>query len=35
MIAPGQGLNPQYVWGGDIITLDGTDNVWIDHNKCE
>ncbi|KAI0144960.1 pectin lyase fold/virulence factor [Pestalotiopsis sp. NC0098] len=27
------GLNPQYVWGGDIITLDGTDNVWIDHNK--
>lgn len=26
-------LNPEYVWGGDIITLDGTDNVWIDHNK--
>ncbi|KAE8355637.1 pectin lyase fold/virulence factor [Aspergillus coremiiformis] len=26
-------LNPQYVWGGDAITLDTTDNVWIDHNK--
>ncbi|KAL3487377.1 pectin lyase fold/virulence factor [Aspergillus germanicus] len=26
-------LNPQYVWGGDAITLDGCDNVWIDHNK--
>ncbi|KAL2840770.1 pectin lyase fold/virulence factor [Aspergillus pseudoustus] len=26
-------LNPQYVWGGDAITLDGSDNVWIDHNK--
>ncbi|ROW16225.1 hypothetical protein VPNG_01979 [Cytospora leucostoma] len=24
-------LNPQYVWGGDAITLDGTDLVWIDH----
>ncbi|KAF4344892.1 pectin lyase precursor [Fusarium beomiforme] len=24
-------LNPQYVWGGDAITLDNTDNVWIDH----
>ncbi|ORY67120.1 putative pectin lyase A [Pseudomassariella vexata] len=24
-------LNPQYVWGGDAITLDGTDMVWIDH----
>lgn len=24
-------LNPQYVWGGDGITLDGTDLVWIDH----
>ncbi|KAJ6781459.1 hypothetical protein PWT90_05218 [Aphanocladium album] len=25
------GLNPQYVWGGDAITLDGTDMIWIDH----
>jgi pectin lyase len=25
------GLNPQYVWGGDAITLDGADMVWIDH----
>ncbi|KAI1436097.1 polysaccharide lyase family 1 protein [Xylaria sp. CBS 124048] len=24
-------LNPQYVWGGDAITLDDTDLVWIDH----
>ncbi|THY57800.1 pecyin lyase 2 [Aureobasidium pullulans] len=24
-------INPHYVWGGDAITLDGTDNVWIDH----
>ena len=24
-------LNPQYVWGGDAITLDGTDMIWIDH----
>jgi len=29
-------LNPQYVWGGDAITLDGTSNIWIDHIKvCE
>ncbi|KAL4947446.1 pectin lyase fold/virulence factor [Aspergillus filifer] len=26
-------LNPEYVWGGDIITLDDCDMVWIDHNK--
>ncbi|KAE8142978.1 putative pectin lyase E [Aspergillus pseudotamarii] len=26
-------LNPQYVWGGDAITLTGADQVWIDHNK--
>lgn len=26
-------LNPQYIWGGDAITLVGTDRVWIDHNK--
>jgi pectin lyase len=32
------GLNPQYVWGGDAITLDGSDKIWIDHvtvsNRC-
>ena len=26
-------LNPQYVWGGDAITLAGTDMIWIDHVK--
>ncbi|KAH6886203.1 pectin lyase fold/virulence factor [Thelonectria olida] len=26
-------LNPEYVWGGDAITLDGADKVWIDHCK--
>ncbi|KKA26877.1 hypothetical protein TD95_003278 [Thielaviopsis punctulata] len=26
-------LNPQYVWGGDIITMDETDLIWIDHCK--
>ncbi|KAL4972852.1 pectin lyase B [Aspergillus desertorum] len=24
-------LNPKYVWGGDAITLDNADMVWIDH----
>lgn len=24
-------LNPQYVWGGDAITLNDCDLVWIDH----
>ncbi|KAJ4337416.1 hypothetical protein N0V87_004739 [Didymella glomerata] len=24
-------INPQYVWGGDAITIDGADLVWIDH----
>lgn len=24
-------INPKYVWGGDAITLDGSDMVWIDH----
>lgn len=24
-------INPKYVWGGDGITLDDTDFVWIDH----
>ncbi|KAK7428396.1 hypothetical protein QQZ08_005015 [Neonectria magnoliae] len=26
-------LNPQFVWGGDAITLDDCDKIWIDHNK--
>lgn len=26
-------LNPQYIWGGDALTLAGTDLVWIDHVK--
>ncbi|KAB2572848.1 putative pectin lyase a precursor protein [Lasiodiplodia theobromae] len=26
-------LNPQYIWGGDAITLAGSDKVWIDHCK--
>lgn len=26
-------LNPQYVWGGDAISLSNTNNVWIDHVK--
>ncbi|CBX93806.1 similar to pectin lyase [Plenodomus lingam JN3] len=26
-------LNPQYIWGGDAITLAGTDLVWVDHCK--
>jgi len=28
-------LNPQYVWGGDAVTLDGTSNIWIDHLKVQ
>lgn len=24
-------LNPQYVWGGDAITLNDCDLIWIDH----
>ncbi|KAI5361827.1 Putative pectate lyase, pectin lyase/virulence factor [Septoria linicola] len=24
-------LNPEYVWGGDAITLNGCSNVWVDH----
>lgn len=24
-------LNPRYVWGGDAITLNDVDLVWIDH----
>lgn len=26
-------INPQYVWGGDGITIDGADLIWIDHCK--
>ncbi|KAG9200114.1 hypothetical protein G6514_007591 [Epicoccum nigrum] len=26
-------LNPQYIWGGDAITVAGSDQVWIDHCK--
>ncbi|KAH9881965.1 hypothetical protein J1614_001136 [Plenodomus biglobosus] len=26
-------LNPQYIFGGDAITLAGTDLVWVDHCK--
>ncbi|KAJ5670824.1 pectin lyase F [Penicillium maclennaniae] len=26
-------LNPQYISGGDAITLDGTNKIWIDHVK--
>ncbi|KAI9929867.1 hypothetical protein MW887_011674 [Aspergillus wentii] len=26
-------LNPQYIWGGDAITLGNTDKIWIDHCK--
>jgi pectin lyase len=26
-------LNPQIVWGGDAITIDDADGVWIDHNR--
>lgn len=28
-------LNPQYIWGGDALTLDGADMVWIDHCKTD
>ncbi|VDC05115.1 unnamed protein product [Peniophora sp. CBMAI 1063] len=28
-------LNHHYVWGGDAIQLDGTTNVWIDHNYIQ
>lgn len=26
-------LNPEYIWGGDAITLNNCDMVWIDHVK--
>ncbi|KAF2126330.1 polysaccharide lyase family 1 protein [Dothidotthia symphoricarpi CBS 119687] len=24
-------INPKYVWGGDAITIDGGDMIWVDH----
>lgn len=24
-------INPKYVWGGDAITIDDADMIWIDH----
>jgi pectin lyase len=24
-------LNPEYVWGGDAISFDGSDLIWVDH----
>ncbi|KAK0640353.1 putative pectin lyase F [Lasiodiplodia hormozganensis] len=27
-------LNPKYVWGGDAISINGVDGVWIDHCKA-
>ncbi|BAE64564.1 pectin lyase F [Aspergillus flavus] len=24
-------LNPQYVWGGDALSFDGADLIWVDH----
>lgn len=26
-------INPQYVWGGDAISIAGADMIWIDHVK--
>ncbi|KAF2086022.1 polysaccharide lyase family 1 protein [Saccharata proteae CBS 121410] len=28
-------LNPQYIWGGDAITVDDADLIWIDHCKID
>jgi len=28
-------LNPNYVWGGDAIAIDGGSNIWIDHNDFQ
>lgn len=27
------GINPQVVWGGDALTIDDADRVWIDHDR--
>jgi pectate lyase len=26
-------INPEYIWGGDAIYMNGCDNIWIDHVK--
>lgn len=26
-------INPQYVWGGDALSIAGADMIWIDHVK--
>lgn len=26
-------INPRFVWGGDALTLDSTDMIWVDHCK--
>ncbi|CUA68993.1 hypothetical protein RSOLAG22IIIB_08245 [Rhizoctonia solani] len=28
-------LNPQFVWGGDAIGLEGASKIWIDHNYIQ
>jgi pectin lyase len=25
-------INPQFIWGGDAVTINDASNVWIDHN---
>jgi len=28
-------INPQFVWGGDAISIDGGSYIWIDHNNID
>ncbi|KAF5316345.1 hypothetical protein D9619_006542 [Psilocybe cf. subviscida] len=28
-------INPQFVWGGDAIQIDGGSKIWIDHNTIQ
>ncbi|KAF9530574.1 putative pectin lyase D [Crepidotus variabilis] len=28
-------INPQFVWGGDAIQIDGGSKIWIDHNYIQ